>query len=297
MATHRPIVLVGFDGSPEADQAIAWATRYAKATGGTLRLVTAWDWPTFQDAPIVYGDFDPARSARTQLRRVARRCGLPSDLVDLVVSKGSPPHVLLEQAADADLVVVGSRGLGGFTRLLLGSVSSACVHHAPCPVAVIRPPADPATPGGVLVGVDDSPQSQDALRWAMDYAETAGAPLTVATVIQAAPPWIPIHYASPDRSYVDEVSAAVEVWLAEMVEKELVLRPQRLSPEPELVVLEGDAAGELVRRTKESDLVVVGNRGTGGFHRLLLGSVSSALAQHAACSVVVVRQPADDDTE
>jgi nucleotide-binding universal stress UspA family protein len=296
MSTRRPIVVAGFDGSPASEQAVAWATGYARSTGGTLRLVTAWDWPTFQDAPIVYGDYDPARTARGQLRRVARHSGLPSDLVDLVVGKGGAAHVLLEQATDADLLVVGSRGMGGFSRMLLGSVSSAIVHHAPCPVAIIRSAAD-ARAADVVVGVDDSRQSLQALRWAMDYAELTHAPLTVVTVIQSVPPRTPVRYALPNRELADDVSAAVEVWLAELLEKEQVVRAQRLEPEPQLLVVEGDPSGELVRRTDGADLIVVGSRGMGGFRRLMLGSVGSALAHHADCSVVVVREPHDDAEE
>jgi nucleotide-binding universal stress UspA family protein len=295
MNSQRPIVLVGVDGSADSERAVAWATDYVHSTGGTLRLATAWDWPTFQDAPIALGDYDPARSARTQLRAVARRCGLPSDRVDLVVSKGAPARVLLEQAKEADLLVLGTRGLGGFARLVLGSVSAACVHHAPCPVAIVRGIDDRKAPAGIVVGIDASMQSLSALRWVMDYSEASGVPLTVVTVIQE-PPTVPSRLpTATDAPTAAVVATSVRLWLEETVEKEQVLRPQRLTPEPRLLVLEGNPPSVMVDASAEATLVVVGDRGTGGFRRMLVGSVTTALAHHAESSVVVVHEPPDEE--
>ena len=136
--TSAPVVVVGVDGSSSGEHAVDWAAAYATATGASVRLVSAWEWPTFEGAPIVLGDYDPRKAAGDVLRHAAARIGLPADRVATSVVRGSPAKVLLDAASDADLLVVGSRGLGGFSGLVLGSVGSYCAHHAPCPVVVVR---------------------------------------------------------------------------------------------------------------------------------------------------------------
>jgi nucleotide-binding universal stress UspA family protein len=288
MNERRPTVVAGYDGSVDSSTALAWATSYADRAGGTLRLVSAWDWPTYQGAPVVYGDYDPEHTVRDQLKAAAGRCGLPADRVDLVVSRGSPPRVLLHQAESADLLVVGSRGLGSFSRLLLGSVSSACVHHAHCPVVVVRETAEITPTARVVVGVDGSPMSLSALRWAMDYAGMVGCGLTAVSVLP------PIPYGTARPQPPDDDDTEVESWLVDLVEKEQVLRRRRLTPEPRIVVTEGSPSHMMVEFSEGARLVVVGGSSNTGLHRVLLGSVSSALTRHAESSVVVVHEHADD---
>ena len=288
MTERRPTVVAGYDGSVDSSTALAWATSYVDRAGGTLRVVSAWDWPTYQGAPITYGDYDPEHTVRDQLTAAAGRCGLPASQVELVVSRGSPARVLLHQAESADLLVVGSRGLGSFSRLLLGSVSGACVHHALCPVAVIRETDEISPLARVVVGVDGSPVSLGALRWAMDYAGLVGCGLTVVSVVQA----IPYGTARPQPP--DDGDTDVEAWLVDLVEKEQVLRPQRLTPEPRIVVTEGSPSHVMVEVGEGARLVVVGGSSNSGLHRVLLGSVSTALTRHAESSVVVVHEQSDD---
>lgn len=277
-----PTVLVGCDGSDAAERAAQWAVDYARATGATVRLASAWDWPTFQDVPIVYGEFDPAETANRHMHAVARRVGLSAADTDFVVEKGSPPHVLLGLAKDADLLVLGSRGLGGFTRLMLGSVTTACIHHSPCPVAVIRP-VEPKVRDGVLVGVDGSPESVEALRWAMRYAAATSTSLTVLRVA--------------DHAAADPVPSDVELSLDELVAEVQTMSPEPLAPEPQVIVAEGSPAGVMVERSADFGLTVVGHRGTGGFRRMLLGSVSTALTRHGAGCTVVVRDAGSGDDD
>lgn len=290
MTTRQPTVLVGIDGSPAAENALAWAVDYVRRHNGRLRLVTAWSWPTFQGKPIQYGRYNPERSARTMLRSVATECGVPRELVEVVVTKGSAPHILLEEAKAADLLVVGSRGLGGFSRLMIGSTSSACVHHSPCPVAIVRTKATQHHGAGVVVGVDDSDYSKQALRWAMDHVSRSAEQLTVVTVTEAPPAWLPTRYAVPGTHTPGTGTPEIELWLEELVEKELALRPAPLAHKPRRIVLEGNPAGLMVDMSAEANLVVVGSHGSGLFRRAVLGSVSSALALHGDCSVVVVRE-------
>jgi len=140
-----PRIVVGVDGSPSSRAALRWAVRHARLTGGTVDAIIAWQIPmmlqNYSWAPIYVeesGDF--AEDARKRIDAVIGTEIEPADsrLVRSQVVHGHPAQVLLDAAADADLLVVGSRGHGSFAEALLGSVSQHCVHHAHCPVLIMR---------------------------------------------------------------------------------------------------------------------------------------------------------------
>ena len=135
-STPRDIV-VGVDGSPESTAALHLAARYAKALDAPLRVVTAWDWFTFEGVPVTYGSFDPRAEARQAAEDAALSSGLAPERVSTVIAEGPAAKLLIRLSERAQLLVVGSRGHGGFTGLLLGSVSHALLHQAHCPLAVI----------------------------------------------------------------------------------------------------------------------------------------------------------------
>jgi nucleotide-binding universal stress UspA family protein len=139
-------IVVGVDGSEHGDRALAWAIDEARLRSARLRLVCAWHVPA-----AVYGapGFVPPVDVDSTVREVAeksveeaaakaREAGIEADAV---IREGHAAQVLLEAADDADLLVIGSRGHGGFSGLLLGSVSAQCAHHAPCALVIVRPPA------------------------------------------------------------------------------------------------------------------------------------------------------------
>jgi nucleotide-binding universal stress UspA family protein len=138
--TRRGSIVVGVDGSASSVQALRWAGRQAELTGARLHAVTAWHMPTTYGWIPPVADTDWAGGARTTLRR-AITTALDDDRAGQVrrhVVEGPPVRALLAAAADADLLVVGSRGLGEFAGMVLGSVAQHLVAHAPCPVLVIR---------------------------------------------------------------------------------------------------------------------------------------------------------------
>jgi nucleotide-binding universal stress UspA family protein len=138
--TGRRIV-VGVDGSPASCRALRWAADQARRTGAALEVITTWEYPTsYGWVPPYPPDFDPAGDARRALEdTVAEVLGDHSDLaVELIVREGHAAPVLVEAAKGAMMLVVGSRGHGGFAGMLLGSVSEHCVRHAPCPVTVMH---------------------------------------------------------------------------------------------------------------------------------------------------------------
>ena len=137
---HR--IVVGVDDSEGSKNALRWAARQAEFTGATLEVVTGWDYPAFFGfAPAIPDDIDfshAAELAQNQALDDVFGADRPARLETRVVSR-HPALALVEASAGADLLVVGSRGYGGFADALLGSVSTYCVHHAHCPVTVIRP--------------------------------------------------------------------------------------------------------------------------------------------------------------
>lgn len=140
MGTGR--IVVGVDGSEESRQALRWAARQAELTGATLELITAWDIPVTFGVPVFEENVDLSDGAGETLSRTAEDVLGPDPGVPVtpVVVRGHPARALVEASAGADLLVVGSRGRGGLVGALLGSTSSYCVHHARCPIVVLRAP-------------------------------------------------------------------------------------------------------------------------------------------------------------
>lgn len=139
------IVVVGVDGSKASAEAVRFAAAEARWRGATLRAVTAWRMPVGSYGPIVVPaslatDLEPA-AKEVLTRQIDEVLGEHPDVpVELLVAEGTPARVLLDAAQGADLLVVGSRGHGGFTGLLLGSTSSQVMHHAACPTVVVPAP-------------------------------------------------------------------------------------------------------------------------------------------------------------
>lgn len=141
-------IVVGVDGSSENDDALRWANEEARRRGAALDVVHAWELPALGD-PVGMAAADPVVFLHAAEHRLSSVVDLtlgdhPGVEVRQTVVNGEPVRTLLDRAAGADLLVVGSHGRGGFAGLLLGSVSRACLSHAPCPVAVIRPAAPDA---------------------------------------------------------------------------------------------------------------------------------------------------------
>ncbi|HEU5420477.1 MAG TPA: universal stress protein [Streptosporangiaceae bacterium] len=139
------LVVVGVDGSAESVAALRWAGQYGAASGATVRAVRAWHYPAAAGpAPIgraphaVTEEVEEERMAELREAIAAAYPDGPPDSVQAKVVYGRSAEALLEQAGEADLLVVGHKGRGAFTGMLLGSVTMHCVTHAPCPVTVVR---------------------------------------------------------------------------------------------------------------------------------------------------------------
>jgi nucleotide-binding universal stress UspA family protein len=287
---RRPVV-AGVDGSECALAAVRWAAAEAARRRLPLRLVAAHTWP----AGGFVGDPGLGVDPRAVLRDVVlghltaatavAAAVVPGLAVEQVDVDGDPAVVLAGESKRAELVVLGDRGLGGFTGLLLGSVAVALSAHAACPVVVVRGvEADPAVsrPEPVVVGVDGSQGSTAAVDFAVEAAVLRGVPLV------AVHAWRDV--------LVDATMAPLVDWDAVESDEREVLA-ERLAgtrtEHPDLVlrrlVVRDRPARALVDESRNAQLVVVGSRGRGGIQGLLLGSVSQQLLHHAHCPVAVVR--------
>lgn len=135
---HR--IVVGVDGSKQSRLALRWAVSISQATGAAVDAVSAWHFPTTYGWSYIADEWDPAADAKRYLEETVDEVfseGRPERL-NLVVREGVAAKVLLDASKGATLLVVGSRGHGGFTGLLLGSVSASCAEHATCPVLVVH---------------------------------------------------------------------------------------------------------------------------------------------------------------
>jgi nucleotide-binding universal stress UspA family protein len=288
-------IVVGVDGSDGAKVALRWAFEEARR-GGDAKIiaVSVWfapfpvtsPWLSTIDVPI---DLTEA-TAQALAECVTSVAGDQFAAVEVEqrVFHGAAAPVLLSQSEHADLTVVGTRGLGGFKGLLLGSVSHQVVSHARCPVVVV--PEHQRTEEGrsahrsIVVGVDGSANSIAALRWAARRAQVTGESIRATfawrmPTVFAAPP--PVSAGVPPIEIVRRAASdALEGYVADAA------LPADIRVEH--IIVEGTAANALIEAGRLAEIVVVGARGHEGFAGLLLGSVATAVVHHAPCPVAVI---------
>lgn len=284
----RPIV-VGVDGSDTSTKAVRWAAEEGRRRGLPLKLVHAHEWigggPTFGFGTDGMREQSSQILAHAELtvRQLSEEVALMT-----AVSEVSAAAALVDESAEASMVVVGSRGRGGFAGLMLGSTSLTLVAHAHCPIVVI-PVAwsgSASDKDRIVVGVDNSPASEAAVDFAMEEAALRGADVEALQtwhMAQFVAGWAPVPVPVEWTAVVDAEHAAftesMAVWRTKYPNVRLDLHWEQGHPVPVLV-----AAGP------NADLVVVGSRGRGAVAGLLLGSVSQGLLHDSTCPVAVVPQ-------
>ncbi|MFF0105473.1 universal stress protein [Streptomyces hirsutus] len=289
-------VVAAVDGSDDSLRALEWALDAAHRREAPLRVAhvrqyALWGRPDAAPAGLPAAEDDPVLGLVRG--RLEGRTGLPA--VDFVALDGAPGAVLPELGATAQLLVLGSRGRGGFSSLLLGSNSLAAARDAECPVVVVpRPGRDTGTSAEsagagseVVVGVNVDSPDEATLAFAFREAALRGAGLRVL----AAYPWPPQTWMLPGEVPAPQIDqSAVEHETRVLADGFLVPHRTR-HPEvtAEIRVLPGDAAGHLVAASEDAGPVVVGRHR----RRLLaparmMGSVTQAVLLHAASPVAVV---------
>lgn len=282
-------VVAGVDGSDSALAAVRWAAREARSLRLPLRLVNACPWPEHHFGQVPLGlDYRKAfvRVAREHLLTAAEEAVETAPGVEVArqVIISYPLPALIAESKRAQMVVVGNRGLGGITGLLVGSVAVGLAARGACPVVVVRgePPVAPDPPRPVVVGVDGSERSEAALAFGFEAASARAVPLVAVLA------W--------DYRRVGPIFGERPTWEAIEDSQRRVLA-ERLAgwgdkyPEVTVrrVVSKGHPAHCLLAHAGRAQLVVVGSHGRGGLSGLLLGSVSQSLLRHAPCPVAVVR--------
>jgi len=276
-------IIVGVDESAGARDALRWAVAEGAIRHAEVLAVLAWGF--LDQHSDVLERFNPEYSAADAEAALGRLIedALPAEQTSAVRRHAVcdlPARALLDSAANADMLVVGARGLGGFTGLLLGSVSQHCVHHARTPTVIVRNGRDEPSPR-IVVGIDGSEHAHRALVWATDEARRRGAPLTVVHGY----PVLPIGTYPYSTLMIDPtlMSHAADNLMRGALEQ-IDMRGIDVSP----VTTSGGGAQAILEHAENAALVVVGSRGLGALKRLLLGSVATQVVHHAPCSVAVI---------
>lgn len=275
-------IIVGMDGSENSQVALRWATTRAERTGDEVVAFFAW---SFSDQ----GHLAPGASMKPEfsdddaqqlLAKAVEAAGLTRNVQQHTVH-GLTPESITEYAQPDDMIVVGARGLGGFKGLLLGSVSQRVLELAPCPVAVIRLDGHAARRSAeIVVGIDGSDVSMRALRWAA--AEAAAQPGSSIRIVHA---W---QWPLFGEVAVPEVYEALEE-SADSLLAEAAADPSLEGLTVKVEAVNGGAARALLAHDDDAAMLVVADRGRSPVKRLVLGSTSRQVAQHATAPVVVVR--------
>jgi nucleotide-binding universal stress UspA family protein len=275
METRGSEIIVGFDGSPDSTDAVDWAVQEALLRSAPLAVCHAWT--------SMYPETNARDPVREHAERVlangVRHAEATGTLgtVQALLPRGPAARVLCERSAQADMVVVGSRGGGGLPGLLLGSVGFQVAAHALAPVTVVRGrwrQVRGQEQAPVVVGADGSAESLAALRFAIAEAALRAAPLVAVCALC-------------DSASVVGAARSVEAAFGAAVDS-----VQRAHPHVVVhrLVEPGAPRSALLTAAARGQLLVVGARGRGGLPDMALGSVSLALLHHATCPVTVVRR-------
>lgn len=276
-------IVLATDGSEEGALATGAAVELAEKTGSELHLAYAVSMPWATGAPDAPAEtIGASEAAREEARERAQRFldeqveriradGSAVAQAHLRMGKPDEEIVVLSDEIGAGLLVVGSRGLGGMQRALMGSVSDSVVRHAHCPVLVVRPDTregDALLPTKILLATDGSEEAELAARITVDLAERTGSELHVVHVGEAE---------NEARELLDKQVKRIQDAGGAVDEAHLRL---------------GQADNEILGLAEEESigLVVMGSRGLGGIRKALMGSASDSVVRHAHCPVLIVRK-------
>jgi nucleotide-binding universal stress UspA family protein len=273
--------VVGVDGSDYCRTALRWAAAAGEAVGVPVRAVQSWVHPrsaVLPTAPVPLSTQEMDEQTQQAVTAFATdTLGSPT-AVTTEVLRGPPAGALLQTVTPDSVLVLGSRGLGGFAGLLLGSVSQECVEYASCPVVVVRTDRIVGDGDVILVGKDGSEGAQRALAWAHALASATGAGVRAVHAWRVSVSERPPRVGDRLRS---QAADTVQGWT------------QQVDDEIDSDEIEGDPREVLVGAAAHlrPALTVVGRRGAGGLRSMRLGSTANHLIRHSSTNVAVVPNP------
>lgn len=283
-------IVVGVDGSPESHAAVRWAAQEAvlRRRPVTLLHVVAPIVVTWPTEPVITGFYEWQEDNATEVLKQSQETlhseveGSPSPEVHLELRHDGIMTELSSASESADMIVVGSRGLGPVGGAVLGSVSRALLHHARCPVIVARERVvrRPDRNLPVLLGIDGSPASEAATAFAFEEASRRGVELVAlhAWSDVAVFPVLGMDWHTYEQQGHEVLGERLAGWQEAYPDVHISRR-----------IVCDKPARWLIDESKHAQLVVVGSRGRGGISSMLLGSVSTAVAESATTPVAVVR--------
>lgn len=285
-------IVVGVDGSRSARQALHWTALWASRTKTPVTLLAALgDPPTNGDGVNLAEEPDSGFQQQVRAMVEAQIDYVREEIKDVEVNYldvwGEAARVLIEASRYALVLVLGTRGLGGWTGLMLGGVSDKVISHARGPVVVVPPHWKPARRGEpVMLGVDDPTHSGPAVAFAIRAARSLGTPLHVVHAWEVQKGWS----ALATTFGASHVRAAREQ--AQLRLDDVCAMVGQAAPEIQVVaqLMEGNPAAVLSQASEAARLLVMGTRGRGGWQGLVLGSRSRELAQSSACPVAIIRE-------
>ena len=266
-------VIVGVDAAGGSLHAVRWAAQEAARRGAPLRLFHACVVdPTHDESEFRFEHVNRPTRHAAEIARAA----VPGLEVEIQVRLGLAVDLLLAESATTPLIVLGSHGLGGLRGALIGSVALRVAAGARCPVVVFRGHADPRDP--VVVGVDSSPASEEALHFAVDAAAARDVPLIVAHAGRQRTPGIEPSFADQRAEDHRELEELVAGLAGKHPDLDITTR----------VVKDREPSRVLMAVAPDAQLIVVGSRGRGPVAGAVLGSTGNDLLAHATCPVAVV---------
>jgi nucleotide-binding universal stress UspA family protein len=276
-------ILVGIDGSAGAQDALAFARQLARLTGAGLRLANAFPYDDIRTRASNETFREILRTDAEAMLAGMDADGMPRD----AVADTSPAHALHQLASEhsASLVVVGSTHRGRVGQVLPGSTGERLLHGSPCPVAIVPKGYDPEEHPLRLIGVgyDGSEESEAALATATELARRVGATARIIRVFDATEIGTPALMSGP--GYIG-ISEEIERTQREQLERRASEQPNDVAVES--VFCTGSPNRELAAESESVDLMIMGSRGYGPLHAVLLGGVAHAVVRKAACPVVIL---------
>jgi len=285
---ERTDIVVGYDGSAPSRAALRYAVSQARLRNAPVRVLAVFDynWRGARFGGVEELELAVRQRIETMVEEAVAeaRAAAPDVTMSGTARLGSPGQALLEAGRSAGLIVVGSRGHGGFGALMLGSVGQHVATHAQCPVIVVRGKVDTAD-GPVVVGADASDHGEHTLGVAFEEAARRNARLIAIRAYDLPAPYgvmamgtMPYDPVELKHTQAEALANSVRPWREKFPDVEV-----------ETLVAQASAGRVLVDVSSSAGLVVVGSHGHGAIAGTLLGSISLQVLHHADCPVLVVR--------